>query len=218
MLHFVSGNMFDYDVEAYVNPVNCFGKMGAGLAAQFKTRFPENFKFYYSLYRQNKLKPGEVYAFQFSQNPRKFVINFPTKYRWDLPSEYEYIQSGLVALKKFILENKISSIALPALGCGLGGLEWRKVKAIIKLYLSDLDDIDIFIFEPPEEKQISEQLTTLQLELRTLFAEDNPDEQKVLMTDNALLFLLGARLGEFDDKRYEDYCRWCHEKSFQPLF
>jgi len=77
----------------------------------------------------------------------KFIVNFPTKQHWRVPSEISYIQDGLVALKKAIKEYDIQSIAIPPLGCGLGGLDWNVVKPMIIEALQDLD-INIDIYEP----------------------------------------------------------------------
>ncbi|MHA1609441.1 MAG: hypothetical protein ACTSUJ_05480 [Candidatus Njordarchaeales archaeon] len=59
-------------------------------------------------------------------------MNFPTKIYWDLPSDYRIIKAGLEWLRKNIdllsqkLGRKIKKIAMPQIGCGLGGLEWKK--------------------------------------------------------------------------------------------
>jgi hypothetical protein len=77
---------------------------------------------------------------------KKKIINFPTKTDWRKPSEYSYIESGLIELSKYIQDNSIKSIAIPPLGTGNGGLEWNKVKALIEKYLSDLEcDIQIYL-------------------------------------------------------------------------
>ena len=46
MIHFVQGDLFASGCEALVNPVNCVGVMGKGLALQFRRRFPANFAAY----------------------------------------------------------------------------------------------------------------------------------------------------------------------------
>jgi hypothetical protein len=77
---------------------------------------------------------------------KKKIINFPTKTDWRKPSEYSYIENGLIELSKYIQENSIKSVAIPPLGTGNGGLEWNKVKALIEKYLSDLEcDIQIYL-------------------------------------------------------------------------
>jgi O-acetyl-ADP-ribose deacetylase (regulator of RNase III) len=66
---------------------------------------------------------------------------------WRLPSEYNYVEQGLAALSLIIPEKQITSIAIPALGCGNGGLDWLRVKEMICRYLEPLD-ITIEVYEP----------------------------------------------------------------------
>ena len=54
------GNLLEADVEALVNPVNCVGRMGKGLAKQFKDAFPKNFTAYQRACRENEMKPGQM--------------------------------------------------------------------------------------------------------------------------------------------------------------
>lgn len=77
------------------------------------------------------------------------IVNFPTKRDWKNPSEYAYIESGLWELAAWLDHSRkeIQSIAIPALGCGLGGLEWGSVKKMINLQLAGLPQ-DIYVYEP----------------------------------------------------------------------
>ena len=131
MIEYTSGNILDTDAEALVNPVNCVGVMGAGLALQFKHRFPGNFKLYKKACDEGKVALGRMFV----TKGAKTIINFPTKQHWKDSSRYESIQSGMSALNREISERGISSIAIPALGCGLGGLEWGRVKDIMLAWL-----------------------------------------------------------------------------------
>ena len=63
------------------------------------------------------------------------------------PTEYEYVEKGLDDLIKRLPEIPVSSLALPPLGSGNGGLDWNKVKVIIENKLSKLN-IDVTVFEP----------------------------------------------------------------------
>ena len=151
MITFLTGNIFDSTTEALVNPVNCKGVMGAGLAAQFKRRFPANFTAYKQVCDQNGLVPGKIFVFTNPQTPptnHKYIINFPTKDHWKHPSSYHYISDGLITLAEAIHQNKLSSIAIPALGAGCGGLDWVVVKAMLNEYLSGLSNTRIEIYEP----------------------------------------------------------------------
>jgi O-acetyl-ADP-ribose deacetylase (regulator of RNase III) len=77
----------------------------------------------------------------------KVIINFPTKEHWGSPSEYRFIEQGLIALVQYLNNSSIETLALPALGCGNGGLNWLVVKEMIEQYL-DMVGIVITVFEP----------------------------------------------------------------------
>ena len=71
---------------------------------------------------------------------------FPTKDHWKDPSKYEYIDSGLSYFAKNYNALKIQSCAFPRIGCGLGGLDWEKVKALLEKHLGDLDiEIEVYV-------------------------------------------------------------------------
>lgn len=148
MIKYVTGNLLESNAQALVNAVNTVGVMGKGIALQFKKAFPDNFKVYEKACKDRTFKVGQVLVHEESLlENTKLIINFPTKTSWRLPSEYEYIQQGLVALRKEIMSRHIQSVAIPALGAGNGGLDWLKVKSLIENYLSDLE-VDIFVYEP----------------------------------------------------------------------
>ena len=130
MIEYKTGNIFDEDVEALVNSVNCVGFMGRGIALQFKNIFPENFRAYAAACKRSEVHPGRMFVFETKQmaNPR-YIINFPTKRHWRGKSRMEDIEAGLHALTQEIVTRGIRSIALPPLGSGLGGLNWAEVRA-----------------------------------------------------------------------------------------
>jgi len=53
----------------------------------------------------------------------RWIVNFPTKQHWRAPSQMTWVIEGLWDLCRFTVEQKIRSLALPALGAGNGGLE-----------------------------------------------------------------------------------------------
>jgi len=145
MIEFVKGNIFDSETEAIVNAVNTVGIMGKGIALEFKKRYPENFKVYKNACETGTLKTGSVLVVK--EYDGKIIINFPTKAHWKDASKLKYIIDGLESLKSMVLNQNIKSLALPAIGCGLGGLKWEVVKELIKKDLSHLD-ANIFVYEP----------------------------------------------------------------------
>jgi len=149
MIQYKKGNIFKCNAEALVNSVNCVGVMGRGIALQFKKAWPENFKAYVSACRHKKVQPGKMFVYKTCQvnNPR-YIINFPTKRHWRGKSRIEDIEAGLRALAEEIQRLGIRSIALPPLGCGLGGLEWNLVRSLIEQILGKLSDVEVIVYEP----------------------------------------------------------------------
>jgi O-acetyl-ADP-ribose deacetylase (regulator of RNase III) len=143
------GNLLTAQVDALVNPVNTVGVMGKGLALQFKNAFPENFTSYERACKAGEIVIGRMHIVRRLASPR-FIINFPTKKNWRQPSKVEYVRDGLRDLVAQIRALGITSIAVPSLGCGNGGLDWSDVKPLIVDALADLPDVRVILFEPAE--------------------------------------------------------------------
>jgi O-acetyl-ADP-ribose deacetylase (regulator of RNase III) len=76
------------------------------------------------------LRPGDIYTVQLASGA--WIANFATKDDWRQPSAIEWIADGCVSLAEQIEEHEIRSVAVPALGCGLGGLSLAQVQPLIK--------------------------------------------------------------------------------------
>lgn len=144
MIQLVKGDIFSSKCQALVNPVNCEGVMGKGLAKAFKDRWPEMFREYQAACMKKEVQIGRPTIWR---GLDKWVINFPTKDSWRRASKIEYIDQGLVALKSNLKEWGVGSLAMPALGCGLGGLEWSKVKLLVSSHFGN-ESIPIEVYEP----------------------------------------------------------------------
>lgn len=149
MITIERGNVLEARAEALVNTVNCAGFMGKGIALQFKKAYPENFDAYQKACRKHEVQPGRMFIFdRGSMLDVKFIINFPTKRHWKGRSRYEDIRAGLTALVADVRRLGIRSIALPPLGCGLGGLEWARVRPMIEQAFVALPDVKVHLYEP----------------------------------------------------------------------
>lgn len=219
MIKYTKGNLLDTNAEALVNTVNTVGVMGKGIALQFKNRFPNNYKIYRDACKDETFKTGQVLVVQEGDLlNQKFIINFPTKAHWKGASTYEYIVSGLKALKQAIKEYGIKSIAIPPLGCGNGGLDWNKVKVIIENELAGVDT-EILIYEPNQQiKELLQKENTVKeakltparaMLLYLMFNYESAGEQSSLFVANKLAYFLQRR-GEnlrlkFDAHHYGPY-------------
>ena len=148
MIEWKTGDLLSEDADALVNSVNCVGVMGRGIALQFKKRFPENFKAYARACKRNEVQPGRMFVHETGQFSPRYIINFPTKRHWRSKSRIEDIETGLDALVREIRERDIRSIAIPPLGSTLGGLRWEDVRPRIEAALSQLEDVEVTLFEP----------------------------------------------------------------------
>lgn len=149
MIRRVSGNLLEADVEALVNTVNTVGVMGRGVALQFKFAYPANYEAYRAACDAGEVEPGKMLIIEANRlyNPR-YIINFPTKRHWKSKSRMDDIESGLIALAEEVRRLGIRSIAVPPLGCGLGGLDWTEVYPRIEAALGNLPEVEVLVYEP----------------------------------------------------------------------
>ena len=149
MIQYITGNLLESEAQALVNTVNTVGVMGKGIAFQFKNKFPVNNRIYIQACKVKSIAIGKLLVNEEETlyGGKKIIINFPTKTDWRKPSEYSYIEAGLKDLLHIIETKKITSIAIPPLGAGNGGLDWSKVKALLEQYLANVN-CDVFIYQP----------------------------------------------------------------------
>lgn len=149
MIKFKTGNILSDQSQAIVNTVNCVGVMGKGLALQYKKAFPDNFKQYKSACDKKEVILGKMFITRYEDIlESKFIINFPTKNHWKGSSKIEYIEDGLKDLSNQIRNLGVTSVAVPPLGAGLGGLDWELVKSKIIETLSLIENIEVVVYEP----------------------------------------------------------------------
>jgi O-acetyl-ADP-ribose deacetylase (regulator of RNase III) len=169
------GDMFFSRAQTLTISVNTVGVMGAGLAARAKYQFPDVFLFYQTLCKDKRLRMGQPYLFnklelsadeqladepdtlKCSSGPTWFLL-FPTKRHWKEQADIQGIEEGLQWVVNNYKDKGIKSLAMPALGCGLGGLDWKDVGPLMCNYLSKLD-IPVFIYLPNEKDIPYEQKT-----------------------------------------------------------
>jgi len=154
MIKYTKGNLLESNAEALVNTVNTVGVMGKGIALMFKERYTKNMAEYVKACKAKQVTTGKVFVTETDElmGP-KWVVNFPTKQHWRSSSKIEWIDQGLDDLKCFITTNHVKSIAIPPLGAGNGGLDWRMVRQHIEKSLASLEDVEIFIYEPTYQYQ-----------------------------------------------------------------
>ena len=143
MIEIVEGDLLEANTDALVNTVNTFGTMGKGIALCFKEKYPNNFLLYKKACLERKVNIGKMFI---TEEGGKIIINFPTKKHWRMPSQYSYIEEGLISLVDTIKIHGIKSLSLPMLGCGNGGLDPAVVETMIIEYLT-MEGIEIKLYK-----------------------------------------------------------------------
>jgi len=149
MLEYCQGDLLTANVAALVNPVNCVGVMGKGLAFQFRQAFPANYQAYVKACRASEVQLGTMFVFvetRYEQSTT--IINFPTKQHWKQESKIIDITTGLNDLIVQLTLRSINSIAVPALGCGYGGLAWAEVEPLIGQAFERLPAVQVKLYPP----------------------------------------------------------------------
>ncbi|MGB3548750.1 MAG: macro domain-containing protein [Saprospiraceae bacterium] len=148
MFHYTVGNLLESKATALVNTVNTVGVMGKGIALQFKEAYPHNYAVYRKACKNESLHVGALLVTMDSDVfGSRIIVNFPTKQHWRSPSTYGFVKDGLIALRTWMEKSEVKSIAIPPLGCGNGGLDWVRVRAMIEEELAGLP-ADIYLYEP----------------------------------------------------------------------
>ena len=170
-IRLVEGDMFFSRMQTLAISVNTVGVMGKGQASRVRFQFPDVYVAYQEackrkildigklvLYRREAPLSRELAEWPFlppEEVPRgAWFLFFPTKRHWRERSRLEYVQQGLAWIRTHYQREGITSLALPALGCGLGGLRWSQVGPLMVQMLHDLDlEVEIYL---PLETQVPE--------------------------------------------------------------
>lgn len=137
------GNIFTIDgILNYAHGCNCAGAMGKGIALQFRNKFPEMYSQYKLLCKNLKFHPGDVFDYKYELG---HIYNLGTQLSWKSKAKLEYIRLSVSRMCELAIKDNVTKIAMPTIGCGLGGLSWRDVKNEINLILHDYPTIDLYI-------------------------------------------------------------------------
>jgi O-acetyl-ADP-ribose deacetylase (regulator of RNase III) len=139
------GNIFNLqEIQNYAHGCNCAGAMGKGIALQFKKKFPKMYLEYNRLCKENQFILGEIYVYNYGSG---IVFNLGTQLTWKTKADINAIESSLIKMLSYALQNNIYKIALPKIGAGLGGLLWNDVKYVIDKVANNYPKIDLFVIE-----------------------------------------------------------------------
>lgn len=172
----ITGNIWNSKAQTIVNTVNCEGVMGAGIALECRLRYPTMFDRYKELCEKNLLSPGLLWLYK---NEDRWILNFPTKTSWKLPSKEEYLHSGLKKFAETFQSKNIKSIAFPLLGASHGGIDETRSKEIMLRYLEPLIlDVEIYQYDPKAQDDLFKDIKSLLL--------DNEDDIQYLSKETKI--------------------------------
>ncbi|GIV86884.1 MAG: Appr-1-p processing protein [Chloroflexus sp.] len=173
-LFWADGDMFFSHMQTLTISVNTVGVMGKGLASRAKYQFPDVYVVYQDVCRDKRLVMGKPYLYKReasldndladeplslpNPNANKWFLLFPTKNHWREVSDPAGIEKGLQWLVENYKTKGIQSLAIPALGCGLGRLDWKEIGPLMCRYLSQME-IQVALYLPQEKPIASEFLT-----------------------------------------------------------
>lgn len=144
-LKLLDGSLFDAPTPSIGQGVNIRGVMGSGIAVEFRRRFPDMYEEYRELCLSGGLFPGEVHRFENSDGT--VIYNIASQDDPGRNARLEWLEDGVDTALTLLRENGEDTLALPRIGCGIGGLDWDDVRASLA-DLSDEYDIDIEVWTP----------------------------------------------------------------------
>jgi len=148
----VKGILFNSKAQTLVNTINTVGVMGAGVALEFRLRYPEMYQRYKELCKDRYIDIGKLWIYK---SPQKWILNFPTKKHWKFDSLPEYIEKGLEKFALTYKEKGIKSIAFPILGSSNGNIPEEESLKIMKKYLKKVNiPVEIYRFDPESRDEL----------------------------------------------------------------
>lgn len=152
----IKGNLFTSQAQALVNTVNTVGVMGAGVALEFRLRYPDMNEKYVELCKQKQIQIGKLWIYKAAD---RWIINFPTKEDWKDDSKIEYLEKGLQKFVDTYKEKGITSVAFPVLGSRHGNIPENESIKVMESYLSRIDiPVEIYRYYPDLPDDLYESL------------------------------------------------------------
>ncbi|HYG70575.1 MAG TPA: macro domain-containing protein [Anaeromyxobacteraceae bacterium] len=145
MLEELTGDLLLAPEPVIAHGCNCRGLFGAGVAGQVRARYPAAYRAYLAAYRQGTLRPGGYGLVPVGAG--RFVANLYTQDRPGQHAELLAIERAIVKLSFDLRALGIHTIAIPRLGCGIGGLSWEKeVKPVLSEIAAQRGDLALRVY------------------------------------------------------------------------
>ena len=181
------GDMFFSRLQTLTVSVNTVSVMGKGVASRAKYQFPDVYVEYQDALRRKSLAMGKPYLYKREKsvdyeladdpnslqetNAHTWFLLFATKNHYREQANKEGIEKGLKWIQTHYKEEGITSLAVPALGAGLGRLEWKEIGPVICQHLAVLDiPVEVYL---PAEKDVPSKLLAREFLLPEGVQRDN---------------------------------------------
>lgn len=121
MITYRQGDLFTCGLPAIAHGVNCRGVMGAGIARQFRSRYPKMFQSYRRRCLRGELLPGEIVPWK--HHDGTVIYNLATQQEPGADAQPWMITAAVgQMITEAYHDFRITRIAMPLIGCGIGGL------------------------------------------------------------------------------------------------
>lgn len=143
-LEYAVGDVFTAGTDAIGHGVNCKGLMGAGIAKEFRRRYPDMYSEYRNLCVEGLLRPGQIYPYRAWDDHT--VINIASQEYPGPDAKLEWLAQGVTAALQYCRERELKSLAIPRIGCGIGGLEWVDVGLTLRDVTEQFPDVRLEVW------------------------------------------------------------------------
>lgn len=144
------GDLFEASAQALAHGCNCAGAMGKGIAVEFRKRWPDMFSRYRERCASGKFTLGDLFVWTTED---RIIYNLGTQRTWKTKASPEAIAQAIQRMVDHARQHDISSIAMPKIGAGLGGLDWPEVRTILDRVIPD--ELDVIVYSSPSSRSIT---------------------------------------------------------------
>lgn len=143
-----SGSLFETNAPALVQGVNCKGLMGAGIAVVFRKDFPAMYEAYARICSFDELAPGGVFHWD-ATDTQPAVYNIASQSNPGADARLDWLSISLKKSLRHAAGQGYDRVAMPLIGCGIGGLNWADVEPVVE-QLSNECGVDVEVWVQPE--------------------------------------------------------------------
>jgi O-acetyl-ADP-ribose deacetylase (regulator of RNase III) len=143
MITWRAGDVFTTGADVFAHGVNTRGAMGAGIAAQFRERWPAMYPPYRRACLDGILRLGGV--LEWAAPDGVIVYNLATQEDPGPCAQAWAIASAVGEMIRLASARGVRHVAMPLIGCGIGGLDIADLRRALAPY--DGAPVDLVVVE-----------------------------------------------------------------------